>query len=177
MKYVALLRGINVGWNKKVDMKELKKMTEKLGYKNVSTYINSGNLFFESDEKTSMILKNLEKSLEAHFGFSISIILRSEKQIQTVCDAIPREWKNDDTMKADVIFLWDEVNTPDVIKEIKHASIDTLIYVDGAVIWWVTRDNYGKSGMHDFIGTRIYKHMTARNVNTTRKILEIMTTK
>lgn len=176
MKYVALLRGINVGWNKKVDMKELKKITEKLGYTNVSTYINSGNLFFETDEKKNTILKHLEKAIEKHFGFSVSIILRNEKEIQTVCDAIPKTWENDDTMKADVIFLWDEVNTPEIISEIKHTSVDTLIYIDGAVIWWVSREEYNKSGMHDFIGTRVYKCMTARNVNTTRKILEIMNT-
>lgn len=116
-------------------MKELKKITEKLGYTNVSTYINSGNLFFETDEKKNTILTHLEEAIEKHFGFSVSIILRNEKEIQTVCDAIPKMWKNDDTMKADVIFLWDEINTPEVTKEIKHTSVDTLIYVDGAVIW------------------------------------------
>ena len=47
-------------------------------------------------------------------------------------------------------------------KEIKHTSVDTLIYVDGAVIWWVSRENYNKSGMHDFIGTRVYRCMTAK---------------
>jgi uncharacterized protein (DUF1697 family) len=116
-------------------MKELKKITEKLGYMNVSTYINSGNLFFETDEQKNVILKKLEEAVEKHFGFSVSIILRNEKEIQTVCDAIPKTWKNDDTMKADVIFLWDEVNSPGVTREIKHTSVDTLIYVDGAVIW------------------------------------------
>lgn len=116
-------------------MKELKKNAEKLGYINVSTYINSGNLFFETDEKKNTILKHLEEAVEKHFGFSVSIILRNEGEIQTVSDAIPKNWTNDDTMKADVIFLWDEVNFPEVTKEIKHTYVDTLIYVDGAVIW------------------------------------------
>lgn len=79
-------------------------------------------------------------------------------------------------MRTDVIFLWNEVNNPDVIKETKRKDVDTLIYVDGAIIWWLDRNDYAKSGMHDFISTRVYKHMTARNVNTTRKILEIMNT-
>jgi uncharacterized protein (DUF1697 family) len=116
-------------------MKELKKITEKLGYTNVSTYINSGNLFFETDEKKNIILKHLEEAIEKHFGFSVSVILRNIEQIEAVCKAIPKTWNNDDMMKADVIFLWDEVNTPEITKEIKHTSVDTLIYVDGAVIW------------------------------------------
>lgn len=176
MKYVALLRGINVGWNKKVDMKELKKLSEKLGFQNVSTYINSGNLFFESEEKENAIISALEKWIEKHFGFTVPIVLRNQSQIEAVCAAIPKNWTNDDTMRTDVIFLWNEVNNPDVIKETKRKDVDTLIYVDGAIIWWLDRNDYAKSGMHDFISTRVYKHMTARNVNTTRKILEIMNT-
>lgn len=176
MKYVALLRGINVGWNKKVDMKELKKLSEKLGFQNVSTYINSGNLFFESEEKENAIMSALEKWIEEHFGFFVPIVLRNQSQIESICSAIPKHWTNDDSMRTDVIFLWNEVNNPDVIKETKHKAVDTLIYVDGAIIWGLDRNDYAKSGMHDFIGTRVYKHMTARNVNTTRKILEIMNT-
>jgi uncharacterized protein (DUF1697 family) len=64
MKYVALLRGINVGGNKKVDMKELKKVFESLGFENVSSYINSGNVIFDAQSPSE---KGIEETLEKHF--------------------------------------------------------------------------------------------------------------
>jgi uncharacterized protein (DUF1697 family) len=59
VRYIALLRGINVGGNKIVNMKSLKTLFESLGYINVSTYLNSGNVIFDSDEKKETILPNL----------------------------------------------------------------------------------------------------------------------
>ncbi len=67
-KYVALLRGINVGGNKKVEMAKLKQVFEKLGYANVSTYINSGNVIFES--KIAPKTENVGKVLKKTFWFS-----------------------------------------------------------------------------------------------------------
>ncbi len=174
-KYVALLRGINVGGNKKVEMAKLKKVFESLGYENVTTYINSGNVIFETAEKDApLLVKNIERALGKTFGFEIKTIVRDSKNIQKLCKAIPRAWENDTEQKTDVLFLWDEFDTKKTIGLITTSKVDTLQYITGAIVWNVRRSDYAKSGMQKFIGTKVYKNMTARNVNTVRKMGEMM---
>jgi uncharacterized protein (DUF1697 family) len=127
MKHVALLRGINVGGHKKVDMKELKKCFESLGFEKVSTYINSGNVIFEA---YNPLEKEIEKAIEDYFGFHVPTLVRSEKQIEHLCEKIPDDWENNTEQKTDIIFLWGEVDSQEVINEIKqNKEVDTLLYL------------------------------------------------
>ena len=173
--YVALLRGINVGGNKKVDMKTLKEVFEKLGYENVRTHINSGNVIFQSSallgEKE---VQAIERAIEKKFGFVVQTIVRSGKDIAALLKKIPKEWENDTEQKTDILFLWDSHDSKKTLALIKTTpDVDTLIYTKGAIVWHVDRMHYAKSGMHKFIGTAVYKAMTARNVNTVRKLAEL----
>lgn len=176
MKYVALLRGINVGGNNKISMSELKQCFERLGFKQVSTYINSGNIIFETHlKKESVIVEKIEKSIIQTFGFPVRVVVRNRKNIEMIAGAIPEEWKNDTEQKTDILFLWDTHATQKSLLLIKsRAGVDNLMYVEGVIVWNVNRENYSKSGMHDFIGTPFYKNMTARNVNTVRKLVALM---
>jgi len=176
MKYVAFLRGINVGGNRKVEMLKLKRCFEKIGYKNVSTYINTGNVIFESNKKsTKTLASEIEKALKKTFGFPIPTVVRDEKNIQKVAKAIPAKWENNKDQKTDVLFLWEKFDKKATIQLIKTTpKVDTLKYIDGSIIWNVDRAKYNKSGMNDFIGTDVYKHMTARNVNTVRKLATLV---
>jgi uncharacterized protein (DUF1697 family) len=90
MKYAAFLRGINVGGNKKVPMSDLKKCLEKLGYENVKTLLNSGNVIFET-KKTSpnSLTKTIETTLEKTFGFKIRTIIRSIDEIEKLIESNP----------------------------------------------------------------------------------------
>lgn len=89
-KYIAFLRGINVGGNKKVSMAELKKAFEKAKFSNVKTLLNSGNVIFEAAKTTDEVLcKNIETLLEKTFGFQISTLIRSATQLQKLVDSNP----------------------------------------------------------------------------------------
>jgi uncharacterized protein (DUF1697 family) len=170
-KYVALLRGINVGGNSKVPMPKLKNAFETIGLENVSTYINSGNVLFDTNKKESVLVSEIEKLLKKTFGFSIRIILRSAKNIAEVCSSIPKDWQNNDNQKTDVLFLWDEYADKRSLSLIKaNDDVDNLKYATGAIIWNIDRKQRDKSGMIKFIGSELYKNMTARNVNTVRKL-------
>jgi uncharacterized protein (DUF1697 family) len=171
-KYVALLRGINVGGNNKVEMPKLKKVFEALGFLNVSTYINTGNVIFETDKKD--LDTTIEKALLKAFGFAIRVVVRDTQNIQKLCKSLPNNWTNDTEQKTDILFLWDEFDNKKSIDLIKTTEVDTLKYIDGAIVWNVKRVDYTKSGMHKFIGTVIYKNMTARNINTVRKLNELL---
>jgi uncharacterized protein (DUF1697 family) len=73
------------------------------------------------------------------------------------------------------MFLGADVDYPAVVDEIKvNPAADTLMYAPGALVWNVNRENYQQSKLHDFIGKGVYKRMTARNVNTVRKLQELL---
>jgi len=174
--YVALLRGINVGGNKKVDMKLLKEVFEKLGYTNVRTYINSGNVLFDALSKPGeKEVAAIEKAIEKKFGFIVPTIVRSKADIAALLKKIPAKWTNDTEQKTDVLFLWDSHDSKKTLALIKTTpGVDTLLYAKGTITWHVDREHYAKSGMHKFIGTAVYKAITARNTNTVRKLAELL---
>jgi uncharacterized protein (DUF1697 family) len=176
MKYVALLRGINVGGNNKINMKQLKVAFEEVGMSNVSTYINSGNVLFSDDTHTNQeLVKLLEAAITKTFSLSIKVLVRDLDNIKAVAKALPDTWKNDDTMKCDIMFLWESVDNPEVLKQLTiKPEIDEVKYVAGTILWRVDRENVTKSGLMKLVGTTIYAHMTIRNCNTVRKLLELM---
>lgn len=172
MQYVALLRGINVGGNKKVPMTELKSVFTAHGYTGVTTYINSGNVLFSSAQKVDA--STVEHMLHSHFGFQIQTQLRSAEEIRALAKKIPANWNNDTTQRTDVLFLWDSHDSKSTLAKIHTTTADSLLYIKGCIVWNLKRINYAKSGMHLFIGTDVYKHMTARNVNTVRKLAALL---
>jgi len=176
MKYIALLRGINVGGNNKVEMKRLKIVLEGMGYINVSTYLNSGNALFESEEKQDQIQANVPKVILKEFGLEIPTLIKNIDEIKRIASIIPPEWQNDKDQKTDVAYLFTEINSEETISElpIKREYVD-LIYVEGAIVWHVTRDNYNNSQLNKLVGSKLYKQMTVRNVNTARFLAGVIT--
>lgn len=176
MVYVALLRGINVGGNNKIDMKQLKAAFEQAGMKDVVTYINTGNIIFTDQEHAKNELSAiLEKAILEHFGLTIKVLIRSMDDYREMMQSLPESWLNDQTMKSDVLFLWDDIDDEAVLDMLPfRPEYDRVIYAPGAILWSVDRENVTKSGMHKIIGTKIYYSVTVRNVNTTRKIFDLM---
>ncbi|WP_026701815.1 DUF1697 domain-containing protein [Salibacterium aidingense] len=176
MIYIALLRGINVGGKNKIDMALLKQTFEKAEMHDVVTYINTGNIIFSINHQSKAELSRiLEEAIYNDFGLQIKVVVRSIEDITRICNAIPDTWKNDKDMKSDVMFLWEEIDEESVLEKLViKPNIDTVKYVPGAILWSVAKKNVTKSGMAKIVGTKIYKQMTVRNVNTTRKIYELM---
>lgn len=176
MIYVALLRGINVGGKNKIDMKLLKENFEYAGMENVSTYLNTGNVIFKQDNRSEEeIVSILEAGIAREFGFDIKIVICSIDEITLVIDTLPETWINDPNMKSDVLFLGDEVDAESILEElIIKPEIDTVIYIPGAILWSIKREHQSTSGMVRLVGTKVYKKMTIRNVNTVRKIHQRM---
>lgn len=176
MVYVALLRGINVGGNNKIDMKQLKAAFESVGMHSVKTYINSGNVVFAHASTDVISLTNtLEKAIQATFGLSIKVLLRDIENIRNICKNLPELWQNNADMKCDVMFLWESHDSENILSELTiKPDIDEVKYVSGAIVWRVDTDLVTRSGLLKVIGTNLYKHMTVRNCNTTRKLLVLM---
>lgn len=176
MVYIALLRGINVGGKNKIDMKLLKQTFEQVGMNDVVIYINTGNIIFSYKGITKTELSRvLEEAIHNDFGLQIKVVVRSVDDVRGIINAIPDTWKNDKDMTSDVMFLWDEIDDESVLENLViKPNIDTVKYVPGAILWSVDKKNVTKSGKSRIVGSKIYKQVTVRNVNTARKIYELM---
>ncbi|MBO0603436.1 DUF1697 domain-containing protein [Sporosarcina sp. E16_3] len=86
---IALLRGINVGGHNKIKMVELRQMFEMLGFSGVQTYIQSGNVLFESHESEQSLIKRIEGEIEKVFGFSINVVIRTASELERISNNCP----------------------------------------------------------------------------------------
>jgi uncharacterized protein (DUF1697 family) len=178
MKYVALLRGVNVGGNHRVPRAEFQAALEGLGFRDVVTYINSGNAVFTSDHDP--LTSEVQAAMEKHFGFDIPTLILPGKKMQAIAAAIPQEWTNDTPkpdksgQKSDVLYLFDDINAPDILEKLGYRpEVETMIYVDGAVLANITRVNQAKYSLLRIIGTPLYRQMTIRNITTAKKLVEL----
>src|SRR6476660_5769378 len=109
-RYVALIRGINVGGNNLIKMPALKACFEEQGLRDVTTYIQSGNVVFASPKRAPEIALRLEAALEAKFGCRTSIMLRSQKEMEAIVGRAPGGFgKQPEKYRYDVIFLHDSL--------------------------------------------------------------------
>jgi uncharacterized protein (DUF1697 family) len=175
MVYAVLLRGINVGGNRTVSMAELKLVLEKLGLQNVKTLINSGNVIFSTDNPE--LLTGIEPAIEKAFAMPTAVFIRNLNEMQVLVGSIATAWVNDQTMKCDVLILDSSIDKLDILDQLPiKPEIEDVVYQPGAVVWRVDRANATKSRLSKIVGTKIYQHITIRNVNTIRKIYEQMRT-
>lgn len=176
MIYVALLRGINVGGNNKVEMKKLKITFEKMGFSEVKTFINSGNVIFHTeDTDQEIIITKIEAAVKRDFGIQIKVLLRDLLGMKKLVEFIPVTWINNSEMKCDVMFLSKEIDNKSILQHLSHdPSIEDIKYVPGAVIWRIDRNKATKSKMFKIVGTKLHQQMTVRNPNTVRKLYQLM---
>ena len=105
-RYVALLRGINVGGRNKVQMTDMREVFETAGHAEVSTYIQSGNVLFRSATAGPVLEKDIEAALEERFGVPLVVVVRSLRQLRTVVEKAPAGFGTEpDTFHSDVVFL------------------------------------------------------------------------
>lgn len=174
MRYVCLLRGINVGGNNLVSMKILKDLLLKDGFLNVVTYINSGNIIFDWHKDDHELSQRIEKIIFDGFGVMSKVLVLNENQYMDVVNQIPIHFVNNDEFKADVIFYLEGV-TEEMIKTLKfRPEIEEVIYLKNALIYGIKRENQTKSALIKIVGTKFYYNVTIRNVNTSRRLAELL---
>jgi uncharacterized protein (DUF1697 family) len=171
--YLALMRGINVGGNRKTPMPELKQAFLDMGFFNVSSYINTGNIIFSSEATPSA--ESIEAKLKSRFGFEIDTLVLNKEDAIRIAGGIPKHWQNDAEQKSYVCYLFEDIDSPNIIKNIlSKPEFETAIYTKKAMLYNVNRNNESKSSLFKLIGHRIYKRMTIRNVNTARRLAVLL---
>ena len=175
--YVALLRGINVGGKNIVAMKSLKASFEQLGFDDVSTYINSGNVLFRSSEKDPRKLEDrIDKMLARDYDLKPATVVRSYAEMRRLQKSIAKHWKTPDPdWRYNVIFLRHAIDSKDVLNDLGvKPDIEAVVYCPGTLLWRARVRDLTRTAMIKIAGKPIYKQMTIRNLNTTNKLVELL---
>ena len=176
MKFIALLRGINVGGNNKVSMAELKVCFEKLGFQDVKTYINSGNVIFDSEITDKVVLIRMcEESIREHFGFHVICSVVSAEELRQALSNAPSWWDGDKESKHNAIFVIEPYRPHDIMKEIGDAKPEyESVEACGQIIFWsAPLKTFSRTRYSKIVGTKMYKSVTIRNANTVKKLVEL----
>lgn len=175
MKYVALLRGINVGGNNRVPMVELRVCFEKAGFENVVTYINSGNVIFESGKSSlTELVEICETAIEKQFGFRVVCSVISAKDLHEAVRNAP-EWWNVGDAKHNAIFVIAPKTAKEVMQEVGEAKPEyEKVAAYGQIIFWsAPLKTFGRTRYNKIVGTQAYQFITIRNANTTLKLAQL----
>ena len=177
MKYVALLRGINVGGNNKISMAELKVNFEKQGLQQVRTYINSGNVIFKSEEKdTRKLEKLIEAAIEKQFSMKVPVVILSEAQLQRILKDAPPKWMKNDEWKYNYVILKPPYEMDEVVASIGELKpdIEAMTAGDGVLYQSMSIKLFGRTTTGKLAGKPVYKLMTIRNHNTLSKLEQLL---
>lgn len=164
-----------MGGNNKVAMSELRDCFEKRGFTDVKTYINSGNIFFTSEETNTVVLVDVcESAIEERFGFTVIVTVLSKDEFEEALQHAPSWWADgsEDT-RNDALFVIPPTRAEEVLNELqkKTTNVDKLAAHGQVVFWTLPMADYGKSVVPKMIGTPTYKRVTMRSSTTVKKLL------
>jgi uncharacterized protein (DUF1697 family) len=171
-RYAAFLRGINLGANRRIAMPQLRSLAEGLGYGDVRTYINSGNLLFTSDGSARDLTREIQSALEAEFGATIDVAVRSEPQLRKILLANP--YPDGNPSQVTVAFLTRPA--PESAQE-KVAALATAaepFTFAGDEIWVNYTDGIADSKLAAQFIKAIGVSATTRNVRTVGKVASLL---
>jgi uncharacterized protein (DUF1697 family) len=176
MKYIALLRGINVGGNNRVPMAELRHCFESLGYTNVKSYINSGNIIFDTNEQDiAKLIKKCEQAIEDVFGFHVICCVITASELHDALKHAPDWWGLDDGKKHNAIFVIPPATAASIMKVVGETKPEyEKVTSHGSTIFWsAPLRTFSHTRYSKIVGTSAYKSITIRNSNTTKKLVEL----
>ena len=175
-RYVALLRGINVGGRNMVAMADLREAFEADGYEAVSTYIQSGNVLFESDAPRRSLEDDIEAMLVRRFGVTLVAVVRSHAQLRNVVDRAPDGFGSEpDTYHSDVIFLKAGLSAQQAMRVVElRQGVDQAWPGTGVLYFARVSERRGQSRMSRIVSTPEYQRMTIRSWKTTTALLSLL---
>lgn len=175
-KYIALLRGINVGGKNKVSMAELKALLQQNDFCDVTTYINSGNIIFSSNTEDEEKLKDIfELLISERFKLNISVTIISVNDLEEALRNAPGWWDNEETSKHNAIFVIPPATVDKILEEVGiiKPEYEKLDYYGRVIFWSAPISTFSRTRLSKVVGTSLYDFITIRNANTTKKLLQL----
>ena len=176
-RYISILRGINVSGQRKIKMADLKCLYELLGFQNVVTYIQSGNVIFDATIKYKADLKpTIEEAIEERYGFHVPVEIRTNHEIANIirdCPFGPVDLVEDGT-RVMVTFLSSEPSEDKVSDVQKYVVDPEKLIVRGKEIYLYCPNGYGRSKLSNtFLEQKLEVEATTRNWKSVHKLYEL----
>lgn len=176
MKYIVLLRGINISGKNKISMAELKSELDK-NYQNVLTYLNSGNVILDSDKDKEYVMNDIYNIIKNRFNLDIPIFVITSSELEDVLKNSPKWWETSNKETYDnLIFIMPPTKYEEVYNVIGEpkADIEQIMEYNNSIFWTFDLKNYRKSiWWVKTVSTSIKDKITIRTANTMKKILEL----
>ena len=170
-KYIVLLRGINVSGKNKLPMAELRELLNDLGFQNVQTYIQSGNIILEADEGKSVICNKIKESIQTKFGYDVPVIARTISEWKKAIVNYP--FSTDNPKIVAFVFLNKKVYETKI--DVKGINNDEYL-IDNDMVYIHCTTGFGKTKLsNNLFERKLNVTATTRNYNTTLKLLELAT--
>jgi len=174
INYLALLRGINVGGKNVIKMDLLKEIFEKMGFFDVKTYIQSGNVLFKYNEmEKDKLIRKIEKTLFKNTNYEIMVLVMTLPDFEKIIKDIPEEFENIEKYTYDVLFLMDKLNPNEIMKKIKIVEGEDKIF-EGKKALYVKRLSEKLTGSYIVRALKISPNITVRNLKVTKELYELM---
>jgi uncharacterized protein (DUF1697 family) len=176
-RYVALLRGINVGGNNLIKMIELRSSFAKMGFGDVESYIQSGNVVFSSKQTNKAKLTALiEKALSEAFNYESKVVVVSGTEMERVVAQAPKGFgKDPEQYRYDVLFVKEPLKTSEALESVAIApGVDTVAAGDHALYFRRLISEAPQSMLDKLVRRPVYKNLTVRNWNTTMKLFQMV---
>lgn len=174
---MALLRGINVGGKSLIKMADLKVAMTSAGFENVITYIQSGNVIFESKEMSNEILgRKLSEVISKSFSLDVDCIVFTDKRWRDIVNAAPVWWGKDNEWKHNLLVMTSEHDMKQVLEEIGElkVGIERVEVGLGVLYQSISWVDFSKARSGRIASLPIYKKMTIRNYNTSIKLAKLL---
>ncbi len=178
-RYAALLRGINLGSRNKVVMGDLRELVESLGYEDVSTYVQSGNVVFSSSlTSPARIEKSIEDGIRRRLGLEVATLVRSARDLETIVGKNPFIRARGGTRDPATLHVTFLSGAPSLSKaeelRSKHPGPDDLAF-SGREVYLCCPNGYGRSKLgNSFFEKELGVDATTRNWRTVTKLLELV---
>ena len=172
-RLALLVRGINVGRKHKVVMAQLRQEVTELGLENVETYINSGNIFFDTSISKTQLVEILQAFFDKHYPFIQRFSLLSQEDYEEELRTLP-EWWFQEMARKDVLFYTEGLDIKQVIEKVESMElVDEVLHFGKLGIFWgkFSEETYSKTAYHKYLlKMPFYRNITIRNAKTFDKI-------
>ncbi|TFG96545.1 MAG: DUF1697 domain-containing protein [Calditrichales bacterium] len=177
MKYISILRGINVSGKNVIKMDDLKALYESLGFENVQTYIQSGNVIFDSPPHPGAeVAKLIRETIAEKYNYQVPVQIRTHREISEIianCPYGPVNPATDGTIVL-VTFLSGKPSDIKIAQIQKFVNVPEKLVVRGTEVYIYCPDGYGKSKLsNNFLEQKFEMEATTRNWKTVLKLKEM----
>lgn len=176
-RYLALLRGINVGGRNVIGKDDLRRCFEDLGFERVRTYIQSGNVLFRAAAAdVAKLNARVEQGLSDRFSYAARSVVLSHADYSSALAAAPPAWGEDPACRHNALFTMAGVTPEEVLAGLPPAKpdIDAIAAGPGVVFWSAPKDRITRSAFMKLPSLPVYQQVTIRNHNTVRKLAALL---